>query len=332
MGPKSRRYLLQSLGGATLVAATAPLQRAFAYVHAPISRPLKIIAQEVGGQTDTVARIFLPALARALSQDVIVENHPGASGRIAARAVVKAPPDGNTVGLGGGNNLVLATLLDRDPGYDVAHDFRLLAGVARIPFAIAVRNELPITDINDLVSYAKRHPGKLSYGSAGVGGSSHLTVAMIAHHHQLQMIHVPFRGSNLATTELIGDRIDIVATDLARLIPFARDGRLRIIAVAGNQRSPRWPQAGTLHEQGMPGFYLEPWYGLYGPRALSDSRTDQLTNAVRQAQLASDTRERTDAAGMEFLSPNRETVQRLIDADRARYAPLLNSLHRKVGQ
>ena len=221
MESRSRRQMLQILSGAAVVTATAPVRRAFADNDSPNSRTLKIIAQEAGAQTDTVARIFLPALARALNQDVIVENHGGAGGRIAARMVAKASADGNTVGLGGGNNLVLATLLNRDAGYDVGRDFRLIAGLARIPFALAVRNELPVNDINGLVTYAKRRPGKLSYGSAGIGGSSHLTVAMIAHHFQLEMIHVPYRGSNLATTELIADRIDVVATDLARLIPYA---------------------------------------------------------------------------------------------------------------
>jgi len=321
---------LQAL--AALAASALPLSLQRAAAQGDSGRPLKLVAQEPGAQTDTVARVFAPALARALNQDVIIENHGGAGGRIAARMVAKATADGNTIGFGGGNNLVLATLLDRDPGYDVDQDFRMLAGVARVPFAIGVRNELPVNDIEQLVTYARRHPGKLTYGSAGVGGSSHLTVAMIAHHHGVDMVHVPFRGSNLATTELIADRIDIVATDLSRLMPFARDGRLRIIAVTGNRRSTRWPQAATLHEQGMRGFYLEPWYGMYAPRSLGDARAEQLVSALTQAQLAGDTRERADAAGIEFLTPNRQTLVGLIASDRARYTPLVGALQLKAGQ
>ncbi len=330
MGLASRRRYLQGLAG--LAASALPLSMRPAWASGDTARALKLVAQEPGAQTDTVARVFVPALARTLNQDVIVENHGGAGGRIAARMVAKAAADGNTIGFGGGNNLVLATLLDRDPGYDVDQDFRLLAGVARVPFALAVRNELPVADIGELVAYAKRHPGKLTYGTAGVGGSSHLTVAMIAHHHGVDLVHVPFRGSNLATMELVADRIDIVATDLSRLIPFARENRLRIIAVCGNKRSTRWPQAATLHEQGMRGFYLEPWYGMYAPRNLTDARSEHLTAALAQAQLATDTRERADAAGIEFLTPNRQTFVGLIAADRARYSPLLTALQLKVGQ
>lgn len=331
MSLASRRQCLQGLLGLVTSALPVAIPSAVANGY-DTSRALKLIAQEAGGQSDTVARVFVPALARVLNQDVVIDNHGGAGGRIAARMVAKASADGNTIGFGGGNNLVLATLLDRDPGYDVDHDFRMLAGIARVPFAIGVRNELPIDDVDQLVAYARRHPGKLTYGSAGVGGSSHLTVAMIAHHYGVNMVHVPFRGSNLATTELIADRIDVVATDLVRLIPFARDGRLRIIAVTGSRRSARWPQAATLHEQGLRGFYLEPWYGMYAPRGLGDGRAEQLEAALVQAQLATDTRERADAAGIEFLTPNRQTLIGLIASDRARYAPLVAAMQLKAGQ
>ncbi len=316
----SRRRLLQGL-----LAATAAPFAMLPLAHGN-SRAIRLIAQEPGAQTDTVARILLPALEAAMHQDIVIENHGGAGGRIAARTVAMAPPESLIVGLGGANNLVLAGLLGRDIGYDPAKDFSFICAVARVPFAIAVRASLPVANIDELVKQARSNPGKLTFGSAGVGGSSHLAVEAVAQHHHLNLLHIPFRGSSLATHEVVAERVDIVATDLHRLLPLLKSGKVRIIAVTGNTRSKLVPNIPTLHEQGLSGFYLDPWYGLYGPRTLEPSIAARWRIVMREAMSDTATQSRAEAANIELVPPTMETLARWIEADRARYRELARKI------
>jgi tripartite-type tricarboxylate transporter receptor subunit TctC len=296
------------------------------------ARPIKIVVQEAGAQTDAVARVFAPALSQHLRQDIYIDNHGGAGGRIAARVVAQSVPDGLTIGFGGANNLVLAGLLERDIGYDIERDFTFVSALARVPYALAVRTSLDVVDLPSLVAYARKHPGKLNFGSAGVGGSSHLTVAAIAQHFDIDLVHVPFRGSNLATTEMIADRMDIVATDLARLLPHARERKLRIIAVTGSNRSRQIPAIATLDEQGLRGFFLEPWYGMYGPKGLAEATVERLTAAASFAVNDAAVKLRAESAGVELLPPSAALLRSLIASDRKRYAPIVDRLNLRNGQ
>jgi tripartite-type tricarboxylate transporter receptor subunit TctC len=314
----ARRAFVRTLTG---VIATA------AYARPTLAaRAIRLIAQEAGAQTDTVARVVLPALEAAMRHETVIENHGGAGGRIAARTVSTAAPDGMVVGLGGANNLVLAGLLGRDIGYDPAKDFNFICAVARIPFAIAVRASLPVVDVDELVKHARSNPGKLTFGSAGVGGSSHLAVEAVAQHHHLNLLHIPFRGSSLATNEMVAERIDIVATDLHRLIPLAKSGKVRIIAVTGSARSKLVPGIATLNEQGLHGFHLDPWYGLYAPRGVDATMAARWRNAMSEAMADKATQSRAESANIELVPPTMETLARWIDADRTRYRELARKI------
>lgn len=310
-----RRALIAGLAAAPFVSRAQPVSR----------RSIRVIALEAGSQSDTVARIFLPAIEAHLGRDLFVENHGGAGGRIAARMVAHAS-DGHTVGVGGANNLVMATLLGQDTGYDTARDFTYIAALARVPFAIAVRSDLPVRTIADAVALAKRSERELTYGSAGVGGSSHLAMAAIAHLQSISLLHVPFRGSNLATNDVVAGRIDFVATDLARLLPFASAGKVRIIAVTGRARDPRVADIATLSEQGLAGLYLDPWYGLYGPRTIGEALRGELTRAVTRASSDGGVRQRASSAGMILLPPTSELFESLISSDMRRFAPLIGAI------
>lgn len=296
------------------------------------SRAIRLIALEIGGQSDMVARTYLPAVAQALGQDVFVENHGGATGRIAARLVAQSAPNGLTVGIGGANNLVLAPLLERDAGYDPATDFTYLCALARIPFAVAVRGGLEVRDLAQLVSAARRQPGALNFGSAGAGGSSHLTVAALAQHFGVDMLHVPFRSSGLATQEMVAGRIDVVATDLARLLPLALADKVRIIGVTGARRSSVAPTIPTLAEQGFTGFHIDPWYGAYAPKQLDPTIARRLVDAFTSAHLDAAVRRRAESAGLELLTPNQETLKALVSDDLRRYSAMLTRLDLRKSQ
>jgi tripartite-type tricarboxylate transporter receptor subunit TctC len=279
-----------------------------------------------------VARTYLPAVAQALGQDVFIENHGGATGRIAARLVAQSAPNGLTVGVGGANNLVLAPLLERDAGYDPATDFTYLCALARMPFAVAVRGTLDVRDLAQMVAAARRQPGALNFGTAGAGGSSHLTVAAIAQHFGVDMLHVPFRSSGLATQEMVAGRVDVVATDLARLLPLARAEKVRIIGVTGVRRSGAAPSIPTLAEQGFTGFHIDPWYGAYAPKQIDPAVARRLVDAFASAHNDADVRRRAESAGLDLLAPNHETLKLLVADDLRRYSALLTRLDLRKSQ
>jgi tripartite-type tricarboxylate transporter receptor subunit TctC len=320
------------LRAASLLATASLLPRAAFSTDVSRTRAIRLIALEAGAQSDSVARTYLPAFMNVLGQDVFIENHGGAGGRIAARLVAQAAPNGLTVGIGGANNLVLASLLERDAGYDPATDFTYLCALARIPFAVAVRGALDVHDLPQLVAAARRQPGALNFGTAGAGGSSHLAVAAIAQHFGVEMLHVPFRSSALATQEMVAGRIDVVATDLARLLPLARTDRVRIIGVTGARRSGAAPSIPTLAEQGFTGFHIDPWYGAYGPKQMDPAVVRRLVDAFASAHNDAEVRKRAEAAGLELLPPNRETLNALVADDLRRYSALLARLDLRKNQ
>jgi tripartite-type tricarboxylate transporter receptor subunit TctC len=314
-----RRHAIGAIG---VVAALGLPRRALANE----SRPIRLLALEPGAQTDTVARLFAPAMERALKQEIVIENHGGAGGRIAARAVAQAAPDGLTLGMAGANNLVLASFLKRDIGYDAERSFTHVAALARVPFAIGVRADLGLADLKALVARARAQPEAVNYGTAGVGGSSHLALLAVERQFGVRLTHIPYRGSNLATVEMLAGRIDVVATDLARLLPHAAAGKLRIVALTGRRRSPLAPEVATMAEQGMEDFHLEPWYGLIAPAGLPAAVASRLTAAVQEAAADAELKRQLEARGMEILTPTPAALQALIRDDRRRFAPLVERM------
>jgi tripartite-type tricarboxylate transporter receptor subunit TctC len=289
-------------------------------------RPIRILVLEPGGQSDIAARLFEPALERALGRDLVIENRGGAGGRIAARLVAQAAPDGLTLGVGGANNLVLAGLLKRDIGYDPARDLSLIAPLLRVPFAVGVRPALGISTLKDLVWLAAEKPGQVTYGTASIGGSSHLTMAAIEQFHRVSLLHVPFRGSTVALNELAAGRIDVVATDLSQLVPLVQADKLRVIAVTGGRRARAMPDVPSLSEQGMAGFRLEPWYGMYGPAGLPAAFADRLRVAIAEAVRSAEVLRQAEFRGFELLPPTEEALRALVNSDRALFGPLVEKL------
>lgn len=314
----ARRRLLGALLLSVLPAAASALIGG--------SRPIRLVVLEPGGQSDSVARTFEPTLEKALGRDIVVENHGGAGGRIGARLVARAEPDGMTIGVGGANNLVIAGLLKRDIGYDPTRDFTYIAALVSVPFAVGVRVDLGVSTLAELIERARRRPGVLTYGTASVGGSSHLAMAAIEEFFGIELLHVPFRGSTQALNELAAGRIDIVATDLSQLLALAGDRKLCIIAATGSERARAMPEVPTLAEQGMAGFRLEPWYGLYGPAGLPEEFAQQLRSAIAQAQRDPGLVQRIEFRGLQLLPPTEAALRGLIENDRTRYRPLVEKL------
>jgi tripartite-type tricarboxylate transporter receptor subunit TctC len=245
------------------------------------SRTVKLVVPyPAGGPTDAIARIVAQDIGTALGQNVIVENVSGASGALGTRGVARAEPDGHTIVFGNnqthGNNMFLL----KEPGYDAVKDFAPLAGIGAFEHVFVVRKDLPVKSINDLVALAKQDPGKLNYGSTGVGSGSHLATELFMARTGIKMTHVPFRGAAPLVQELMGGRIDVSNSTLPSVLGQVQSGDIRAIAVASPQRNSVVPEVPTLREQGIADADAESWAAFFAPVATPQPILDRLSREI----------------------------------------------------
>jgi len=290
------------------------------------SRPIKlVVALSPGGTSDVIARIFAAALSDIVKAPVVVENHAGAGGTIGANLAAKAPADGYTLLVGGALNLALAPALFIRLPYDPEKDFAPIGGIARVPYAFAVRSGVPASTLPELIAYARANPGRLSYGSSGVGSNSSLAVELLKATAGVDILHVPYKGSAPAVTALVAGQTDIVCVDLALLVPHVKAGTLRLVAAAGAKRSAMAPDLPTAAEQGLSGLVLEPWYGLVAPVAIPAEVRAKLVAALNQAVRSPELRQRFEQQGYEVIVDTPESFSALIRSEIGKYAQLIQT-------
>jgi tripartite-type tricarboxylate transporter receptor subunit TctC len=270
----TRRWALGLIAGAALFTGAASAQ----------GYPTRVIKMVVpypaGGPTDAIARIVAEEMGKTLGQNVIVENVAGASGAIGTRAVAKADPDGYTIVFGNnqthGNNMFLLT----NPGYDAQKDFAPLAGAGAFEHVFVVKNDLPVKSIPELVALAKTDPGKLNYGSTGVGSGSHLSTELFMTRTGTKMTHVPFRGAAPLVQELVAGRIDVSNSTLPSVLAQIQAGQIRAIGIASPQRNPQLPDVPTLREQGISDADAESWAAFFAPANTPKPALDKLSTTI----------------------------------------------------
>ena len=290
------------------------------------TRPIRLIVpQAPGGQSDVIGRIVAERLSEILRQPVFVENRGGIGGTIGAEAAAKAPADGYTLLLAGSNNLGLATILIKDLRYTV-RDFAPVGAIARVSYALAVRPAIPATTIAELVAHARAHPGELNYGSSGVGSTSSLGFELLKRAANIDIVHIPYKGSAIAVGELVSGRIDMVFADLALLAPLANDGSLRLIAVAGTGRSSAAPDVRTVAEQGYPELAIEPWYGIVVPAGTPNAIVEKLSVALVQTLRTPAVRQRFDRLGYSPIETNPEQLAALIRTEIKTFEALVGQM------
>jgi tripartite-type tricarboxylate transporter receptor subunit TctC len=272
--PITRRLALGLVAGAALFATTASAQTF-------PDRVIKmVVPYPAGGPTDAIARIVADEMGRDLGQNVIVENIAGASGAVGTRAVAKAEPDGYTIVFGNnqthGNNMFLLT----NPGYDAVKDFAPLAGAGAFEHVFVVSNDLPVKSIKDLVDLAKKDPGKLNYGSTGVGSGSHLSTELFMVRTGTKMTHVPFRGAAPLVQELVAGRIDVSNSTLPSVLGQIQGGQIRAIGLASPQRNAQVPEVPTLREQGITDADAESWAAFFAPVNTPKPILDKLSGEI----------------------------------------------------
>jgi len=286
-------------------------------------KPIRIVVGFPPGQaTDMVARVLAKKLQDALQQPVFVDNKPGASGIIGTEMVVKAPPDGYTLLVGSSGTLAINPSLYSKLPYKPLTDLTHISQIANVPLFLAVNKDFPAQSAADFVREVKAQPGKFSYGSAGSGVTSHLTMELFKQQAGLFILHVPYKGSPAAVTDLIGGQVQAMVDTGPALLAHAKNGKLRVLAVAAPARSVFLPQVPTLRELGFP-LNVREWYGFFLPGKVSAEVQRRAAEAIGQALAQPDVVEAGRTYGLEIKASTPSALNQMLQADAQQWRQLI---------
>jgi tripartite-type tricarboxylate transporter receptor subunit TctC len=317
MFSRSTHLLATGLALAGCLAGAAP---ASAQADYPSKTVRIIIGTPPGDSADANARSLATQLAKLTGQPFFVDNKPGAHGIIAAEAAKNAAPDGYTVLLSTGGPMAINPSLYKKLPYDTLKSFEPIVPMSTGPLYLVVNNDLPVKNVKELVAYAKAHPGKLSYGSGGSGTTQHLAMETLKKTMGLDMVHVPYKGSPIVLQDLIGGQIQLAFDAGASILPQIRNGKVRLIGVASDARSPNAPDTPTLTEQGVPAFRAVVWSGLFAPAGTPPAVVAKLNELVNQALRDPAFAEQMRAQGGEPAGGSSADFRAFLTAEIARWA------------
>ena len=295
------------------------------------NRPLRyIVPQAPGSASDTSARIIAHELTRILGQQVVVDNRPGGGLTIGIDLVVRAPPDGYTIGYGNIGGLVINRVILPKVPYDSLKDVQPIAQTNTGNQLLAVTNSLPVKTVRELVDYAKANPGKLLNGSSGNGTPGHLAGELFKQMANVSITHVPYKGGAQAMTEMMSGQVQLIFESTSSIAAHIRGGRLRAVAVTGLKRTPSLPEIPTIAEAGLPGYDVTVWAGLITPVGVSKAVIARLNEAVNQAMVSPALMEKYAANGVEPVRSTPEEYGALIRREVEKYTALGKTLKLKV--
>lgn len=316
--PITRRRFHQ--GAAAAAAALAlPAARAQAWP----TKPLRVVVPyPPGGFTDVTARLVAQKLQERLGQTVVVDNKPGANGIIGVDAVAKAPPDGSTFGVVIAAYAANTTLYPKLP-YDPKKDLAAVSLIGLSPLVAAVNNDAPFKTAAELIAYAKRNPGKVSFGSSGNGSAAHLSTEYLKALTGSYMVHIPYRGAAAALTDLMGGQIQLFLDAASGLINPGKSGKVRLIGVAADKRLPALPEVPTFIEQGVAGFTGSTWAGLLAPAGTPKEIVRRVADEVARIVQLNDVRSRLEQMGTIPVGGTPEAFERFIADETAKWGKVI---------
>lgn len=243
--------------------------------------PIKIVVPySAGAVTDALGRLVAKGLNESYGLSVIVENKPGAGGTTGTELVANGVPDGNTLVLGATGPVSVGKALYPQLRYDPAKDLTPIAIITRVPFVVVVHPDTPYKSVADIINAAKANPNGIVYGSAGNGTPQHIIGEMFKQTTNTQLLHVPYKGSAPATTDLLGNQVPLMFDNPGPLMQHIKAGKLRVLAQTGDKRSTALPDIPTLRELGYPGLVAAPWYGILGPGNMSPTTAEKLNKQI----------------------------------------------------
>jgi tripartite-type tricarboxylate transporter receptor subunit TctC len=278
-----------------------------------------------GGSSDIVARAMADGAAEALGQAVVVDNVPGASGNVGTARVAKSPADGYTLVQCTIGTCSINGSLYSNPGFDVLKDFEPVFLVGGVMNVFTVTLGFPAKTMNEMVSWAKANPGKLTYGSSGVGASNHLAPEWLAYLAGISMVHAPYKGSGPAIVDLIGGQIMMFNDNEPSILPQIKTGKVRALAVTGPQRSVNLPDIPTMEEAGYKGFVVEPWFGYMVPKGTPPAVIAKLNSAFNAAVQIPRVKSRLEAAGVRIVAGSPDRLGELMKTETERWGQVIRA-------
>jgi tripartite-type tricarboxylate transporter receptor subunit TctC len=319
----SRRHAVAALAGSALLSVLP--SRVFAQQAQQAQQPLPsliklVVGYSAGGPVDGAARLLAPALGQELGTQVIVDNRPGAAGSLGGNAVAKAPPDGAMLFFGASPTITINPNVQRSMPFDPMKDLTPLAPLVDYTNVLVVNKDLPVRNVAELLAYAKAKPGKLFYGSAGVGASNHLSGALLEKMAGVQLTHVPYKGSAPALADVMAGTVPMMFDIIATSRPFIQSGRLRALAVTSRQRNRMLPEVPTMIESGVADYDVGGWFGLYGPARMDPALVARINAAAHKMLAREDIASRLREQGYDVWSGGAELLATKGQSDRKLWA------------
>jgi tripartite-type tricarboxylate transporter receptor subunit TctC len=294
------------------------------------SKPIRVIVPfPPGAGVDIVTRLVAAKLTVSLGQQFIVENKPGAAGNLGAEYVSRAAPDGYTL-LAAASSITTSASLYSQLSFDLKRDFIPAAMMASAPFLLVVNPAVPVKSVAELVAYAKANPGKLSFASTGNGSSPHLTMELFKKQAGLDMLHVPYKGSGPALTDLVSGQVNVMFANILSVLPQVKAGRLNALAVSSAKRSSAAPEWPTVAESGLPGFEASTWFAILAPKGTPADVIAKLNAEVAKAVQSPELKEQFKLQGAEPGSGTPDELRAYIDSETTKWGNAVKAAGVKV--
>jgi tripartite-type tricarboxylate transporter receptor subunit TctC len=295
------------------------------------TKPIRMIVPFApSGPNDILARLVSPKLGEQLGQSVVIENRGGAGGTIGMEMLTKLPGDGYALAMGGSSNLSVAPSLYEKLGYDPVKDFTPLINCAAVPYALAVNPSVPARTVKELIALAARKPRYLSYGSSGPGSMSSLAAELFKHMSKTDIVHVPYKGTAPALSDVVGGQIEMMFADFGIAHTYAKAGRLRLLGISTPKRSQAAPELPTIAEAALPGYEVSPWFGLVGPAGMPREIVARINSIVAATLKSQDVLQRLDSLGYQPIGDSPEHFATTIRSDIVKYQKIVHAAGIKI--
>lgn len=295
------------------------------------NKPIRIVvAYPAAGSTDVIARLFGQELSAKLGQPVVIDNKAGAGTLIGTEFVIRAAPDGYTL-LMGTPATVITPLLHKTPTYDAIKDLQPISLATTQPMGVLISNKLGVSSIQDLVKYAQAHPGKVNFASSGNGSAQHLAAEALNDSAKINMLHIPYKGAGTAINDLVSGRIDVMITSLAgNMMDYVSEGRIKLIATTGPERSGFLPKTPTVTEGGVPNFGIRVWTALFAPANTPPAVIAKLNQAMEAIKKDGAVQKKIESQAMDVTIGSPEEVSKMLSEERDFYGAILKRTNAKL--
>jgi tripartite-type tricarboxylate transporter receptor subunit TctC len=313
-----RRHFLSVLGTALLLAAGGVAAQAYP------AKPVRLVVPfPAGGATDILARTISQRAAEKLGQTIVIDNRPGAGGTIGSDLVAKAPADGYTLLIATGSTHSIGPIINPKIPYNVEKDFAPVAYVAKTASVLVVPATLPVKNLAEFIALAKSKPGQLNFGSSGNGTNSHLSGEVFKAQANVFLTHIPYRGTGLVFNDMMSGQIHMLMDNYVTAQSNIKEGRLKVLGVTSPQRLPFLPDVPTLDEQGLKGFDVSNWFGIYAPAGTSPEVVNKVSAAFNEALKEPEMQKRLAQLGATPTGSTPAEMGKMVAADKAKWSKLI---------